>query len=53
MPQLLPDPWFWILASSWAILLLVAPTKILTHLYPNDFSTKPSKTLNPSWTWLW
>nr|WKT10018.1 ATP synthase F0 subunit 8 [Ptychadena cooperi]WKT10031.1 ATP synthase F0 subunit 8 [Ptychadena cooperi]WKT10044.1 ATP synthase F0 subunit 8 [Ptychadena cooperi]WKT10057.1 ATP synthase F0 subunit 8 [Ptychadena cooperi]WKT10070.1 ATP synthase F0 subunit 8 [Ptychadena cooperi] len=53
MPQLLPDPWLYIFISSWTILLLLAPSKILKHTYPKDFNSNSYKTGNLSWPWLW
>nr|YP_010933665.1 ATP synthase F0 subunit 8 [Ptychadena erlangeri]WKT10473.1 ATP synthase F0 subunit 8 [Ptychadena erlangeri]WKT10486.1 ATP synthase F0 subunit 8 [Ptychadena erlangeri]WKT10499.1 ATP synthase F0 subunit 8 [Ptychadena erlangeri]WKT10512.1 ATP synthase F0 subunit 8 [Ptychadena erlangeri]WKT10525.1 ATP synthase F0 subunit 8 [Ptychadena erlangeri] len=53
MPQLVFEPWFYIFVLSWGILLLMAPNKILNHIYPNDFNPKTSKTGGLSWPWLW
>nr|YP_010933652.1 ATP synthase F0 subunit 8 [Ptychadena nana]WKT10356.1 ATP synthase F0 subunit 8 [Ptychadena nana]WKT10369.1 ATP synthase F0 subunit 8 [Ptychadena nana]WKT10382.1 ATP synthase F0 subunit 8 [Ptychadena nana]WKT10395.1 ATP synthase F0 subunit 8 [Ptychadena nana]WKT10408.1 ATP synthase F0 subunit 8 [Ptychadena nana] len=53
MPQLMTEPWLYIFISSWVIFLLMAPNKILNHIYPNDFNTQASKKGNLSWPWLW
>nr|YP_009501772.1 ATP synthase F0 subunit 8 [Microhyla mixtura]AXB38529.1 ATP synthase F0 subunit 8 [Microhyla mixtura] len=53
MPQLIPDPWFFIFFFSWAIILLLAPQKILKHTILNEPSSKTSKTTYHTWTWPW
>nr|YP_010568087.1 ATP synthase F0 subunit 8 [Kalophrynus palmatissimus]UZC57481.1 ATP synthase F0 subunit 8 [Kalophrynus palmatissimus] len=53
MPQLIPDPWFFIFFSSWIIISIVAPKKILSHKILNDPSPKPQKTQSTFWTWPW
>nr|AVP25611.1 ATP synthase subunit 8 [Platypelis tuberifera] len=52
MPQLNPDPWFYIFFFSWTILLFIASPKILTHFIPNDPLAKPTKT-KKTWYWPW
>nr|YP_010933600.1 ATP synthase F0 subunit 8 [Ptychadena wadei]WKT09043.1 ATP synthase F0 subunit 8 [Ptychadena wadei] len=53
MPQLCPDPWLFIFLTSWTILLTLAPNKILSHVYPNNFNSKILKEKYLSWPWLW
>nr|AVP25651.1 ATP synthase subunit 8 [Elachistocleis ovalis] len=53
MPQLIPDPWFFIFITSWIILLTLAPQKILKHTTLNDPTPKTSKTTQKTWTWPW
>nr|ATL15857.1 ATP synthase F0 subunit 8 [Rhacophorus modestus] len=53
MPQLIPDPWFFILVASWIIFITVTPKKILSHLHLNKPNLKSSKTSYNSWTWPW
>nr|UBD07346.1 ATP synthase F0 subunit 8 [Synapturanus sp. MZUSP 159215] len=52
MPQLIPDPWFFIFLFCWLTLLL--PTKkILQHSTPNTLSQPLSKTTHKNWIWPW
>nr|AVP25619.1 ATP synthase subunit 8 [Paradoxophyla palmata] len=53
MPQLIPDPWFFILFSSWIILILLAPQKILSHNILNDPKPKTNKINHQTWSWPW
>nr|YP_254692.1 ATP synthase F0 subunit 8 [Zhangixalus schlegelii]BAD99482.1 ATPase 8 [Zhangixalus schlegelii] len=53
MPQLIPEPWFFIFLTSWLVIFSVAPTKILTHLNLNKPNFKKPKTSRNSWTWPW
>nr|YP_514702.1 ATP synthase F0 subunit 8 [Mantella madagascariensis]BAE79518.1 ATPase subunit 8 [Mantella madagascariensis] len=53
MPQLIPDPWFFTLLTSWLILMLLAPKKILTHITLNDPNSKNMKTTHSTWNWPW
>nr|AVP25638.1 ATP synthase subunit 8 [Chiasmocleis ventrimaculata] len=53
MPQLILDPWFFIFLSSWLILTSFAPRKILSHTFPNNPSSKTTKTSHQNWTWPW
>nr|AGN71158.1 ATP synthase F0 subunit 8 [Dyscophus antongilii] len=53
MPQLNPDPWFFILVFSWTILLTLAPKKILSHNILNNPSTPSTKTHHQNWIWPW
>nr|QOL11707.1 ATP synthase F0 subunit 8 [Rhodeus ocellatus]QOQ84840.1 ATP synthase F0 subunit 8 [Acheilognathus chankaensis]BBC54785.1 ATPase subunit-8 [Acheilognathus chankaensis] len=54
MPQLNPNPWFAILVFSWLIFLTIIPTKILSHVTPNELtpvSAEEHKT--EPWDWPW
>nr|APG38513.1 ATP synthase subunit 8 [Kaloula rigida] len=53
MPQLIPDPWFFIFLSSWLILVSLAPKKILKHNILNDPTPTTTKTSTHNWTWPW
>nr|YP_009251055.1 ATP synthase F0 subunit 8 [Microhyla butleri]AMZ00071.1 ATP synthase F0 subunit 8 [Microhyla butleri] len=53
MPQLLPDPWFFIFSASWLIIISLAPKKILNHKTLNDPSLTSTKTSHQNWTWPW
>nr|UBD07180.1 ATP synthase F0 subunit 8 [Adelastes hylonomos] len=53
MPQLIPDPWFLILFSSWLIIVLLAPKKILNHSIITHPTTKTTKLPHQNWTWPW
>nr|ADW93434.1 ATPase 8 [Brachymeles boholensis] len=53
MPQLNPSPWFFILLLSWAVLLLVFKTKILTSA-PHNSPMLPDLTAGQTpWNWPW
>nr|AGN71067.1 ATP synthase F0 subunit 8 [Cardioglossa leucomystax] len=53
MPQLLPEPWFLIFFSSWLILLLISPSKIMTYKILNTPNQKFHKKSKSSWLWPW
>nr|UQJ79001.1 ATP synthase F0 subunit 8 [Rasbora einthovenii] len=54
MPQLNPLPWFTILIFSWIVLLIFTPTKVLDHIYPNEFTLLDIKKYQDlNWTWQW
>nr|ACU00304.1 ATP synthase F0 subunit 8 [Amphiuma means] len=54
MPQLNPDPWFFILTTSWSVYLLMLLTKISTINLPNKpVSFNISKMTSKPWTWPW
>nr|YP_010000564.1 ATP synthase F0 subunit 8 [Hypocryptadius cinnamomeus]QOD96463.1 ATP synthase F0 subunit 8 [Hypocryptadius cinnamomeus] len=54
MPQLNPNPWFFIMLTSWITFSLIIQPKILTFVSTNPPSHKPTtaKTTTP-WTWPW
>nr|QOJ45154.1 ATP synthase F0 subunit 8 [Rheobates palmatus] len=53
MPQLDPSPWFFILISSWLILLIFTSTKTskLSHL--NNPSNETLTNTYSTWSWPW
>nr|ABY47930.1 ATPase 8 [Henicorhynchus lobatus]ABY47932.1 ATPase 8 [Henicorhynchus lobatus]ABY47934.1 ATPase 8 [Henicorhynchus lobatus]ABY47936.1 ATPase 8 [Henicorhynchus lobatus]ABY47938.1 ATPase 8 [Henicorhynchus lobatus] len=54
MPQLNPNPWFLILVFSWLTFLTIIPTKVLSHITPNEpapMNIEEHKT--DSWNWPW
>nr|BBC54733.1 ATPase subunit-8 [Candidia barbata] len=54
MPQLNPDPWFAVLVFSWVIFLTVIPTKILSHITPNEPTPMNGKKHKAEpWDWPW
>nr|YP_009512690.1 ATP synthase F0 subunit 8 [Microhyla taraiensis]AXJ93408.1 ATP synthase F0 subunit 8 [Microhyla taraiensis] len=53
MPQLIPDPWFFIFLSSWLIIVWLAPQKILSHKTLNEPSSFSSKMVHQHWIWPW
>nr|WNH23328.1 ATP synthase F0 subunit 8 [Vinciguerria nimbaria]BBG74374.1 ATPase subunits 8 [Vinciguerria nimbaria]BBU25583.1 ATPase subunit 8 [Vinciguerria nimbaria] len=53
MPQLNPAPWFFILALSWLVFLIVIPPKVLNHISPNDPLPTAKGTHTDPWTWPW
>nr|YP_010390513.1 ATP synthase F0 subunit 8 [Gnathodentex aureolineatus]UPX00921.1 ATP synthase F0 subunit 8 [Gnathodentex aureolineatus] len=54
MPQLNPSPWFLILVFSWLVFLVILPSKIMAHSFPNaptlHSTQKPEA---ESWSWPW
>nr|YP_010026555.1 ATP synthase F0 subunit 8 [Astyanax lacustris]QOQ85777.1 ATP synthase F0 subunit 8 [Astyanax lacustris] len=54
MPQLMLNPWLFILVSSWMIFLLVIPSKVMKHYFNNEpqeaSAYKPETT---AWSWVW
>nr|ATL15893.1 ATP synthase F0 subunit 8 [Rhacophorus catamitus] len=53
MPQLAPEPWFFIFSFSWLIFIHLMPTKILSHPTLSDPNLKTPKALYNFWTWPW
>nr|YP_007624894.1 ATP synthase F0 subunit 8 [Leptobrachella oshanensis]AGG15984.1 ATP synthase F0 subunit 8 [Leptobrachella oshanensis] len=54
MPQLNPDPWFYIMFLSWLAVLIILPLKIspLAHLNnPSNFQTDQTNTKHWAWPW--
>nr|YP_010152693.1 ATP synthase F0 subunit 8 [Inpaichthys kerri]QQW50122.1 ATP synthase F0 subunit 8 [Inpaichthys kerri] len=54
MPQLLPNPWFYVLLTSWLIFLIFIPSKIMKHYFSNEPEAVSS--LKPgveAWSWTW
>nr|ADW93402.1 ATPase 8 [Brachymeles muntingkamay]ADW93406.1 ATPase 8 [Brachymeles muntingkamay]ADW93410.1 ATPase 8 [Brachymeles muntingkamay] len=54
MPQLNPSPWFFILLLSWAVLLLIFKSKVLTST-PHNNPTAPdlADSHTTPWNWPW
>nr|QWS05575.1 ATP synthase F0 subunit 8 [Melanocharis longicauda] len=54
MPQLNPNPWLFIMITSWLTYSLIIQPKILKFLAANPPSNKtsPAPSTNP-WTWPW
>nr|UDN38887.1 ATP synthase F0 subunit 8 [Traccatichthys pulcher] len=54
MPQLNPAPWFAILVFSWLVFLTIIPTKVMSHITPNEPTILDSeKHKTESWDWPW
>nr|YP_010000382.1 ATP synthase F0 subunit 8 [Sitta europaea]QOD96255.1 ATP synthase F0 subunit 8 [Sitta europaea] len=54
MPQLNPNPWFFIMITSWLTFTLIIQPKLLSFLSTNPPSSKTPKTTNTTpWTWPW
>nr|YP_009116437.1 ATP synthase F0 subunit 8 [Periparus ater]AJD76931.1 ATP synthase F0 subunit 8 [Periparus ater] len=54
MPQLNPNPWFFIMLTSWLTFSLIIQPKLLSFVSTNPPSNKtPSTTTTTPWTWPW
>nr|AAD56464.1 ATPase 8 [Tauraco persa] len=54
MPQLNPNPWFFIMLMSWLTFSLIVQPKLLSFTPTNPLSNKTlTTTKSPSWTWPW
>nr|YP_009755485.1 ATP synthase F0 subunit 8 [Paradoxornis heudei]ABY73523.1 ATP synthase F0 subunit 8 [Paradoxornis heudei]QIP53962.1 ATP synthase F0 subunit 8 [Paradoxornis heudei] len=54
MPQLNPNPWFFIMLISWLTFSLVIQPKLSSFVSTNPPSHKPPATSNTTpWTWPW
>nr|YP_009991964.1 ATP synthase F0 subunit 8 [Steatornis caripensis]QNN84864.1 ATP synthase F0 subunit 8 [Steatornis caripensis] len=54
MPQLNPNPWFFIMLSSWLTFLMIIQPKLLTFIPTNSPSNKATTTTKTSpWPWPW
>nr|YP_009240954.1 ATP synthase F0 subunit 8 [Phalacrocorax brasilianus]AMK01658.1 ATP synthase subunit 8 [Phalacrocorax brasilianus] len=54
MPQLNPNPWFFILLTSWLTFSLLIQPKLLSFTTTNSPSNKTMTTnKNNPWTWPW
>nr|ALD50850.1 ATP synthase F0 subunit 8 [Sander vitreus] len=54
MPQLNPTPWLAILVFTWLVFLIIIPTKVMAHAYPNEPATQSTeKPKKEAWTWSW
>nr|YP_009414892.1 ATP synthase subunit 8 [Napothera epilepidota]AST23683.1 ATP synthase subunit 8 [Napothera epilepidota] len=54
MPQLNPNPWFFIMIYSWLTFTLIIQPKLLSFVSANPPSNK-TPTIQPTtpWTWPW
>nr|YP_004300320.1 ATP synthase F0 subunit 8 [Cyanoptila cyanomelana]YP_010568217.1 ATP synthase F0 subunit 8 [Rhinomyias umbratilis]ADZ10788.1 ATP synthase F0 subunit 8 [Cyanoptila cyanomelana]UZC57637.1 ATP synthase F0 subunit 8 [Rhinomyias umbratilis] len=54
MPQLNPNPWFFIMLTSWLTFSLIIQPKLLTFITMNPPSNKtPTAPKTTPWTWPW
>nr|YP_010000421.1 ATP synthase F0 subunit 8 [Nicator chloris]QOD96294.1 ATP synthase F0 subunit 8 [Nicator chloris] len=54
MPQLNPNPWFFIMLISWLTFSLIIQPKLLSFVTMNPPTSKPSTIPTPTpWTWPW
>nr|YP_009566696.1 ATP synthase F0 subunit 8 [Artamus cinereus]QBB11057.1 ATP synthase F0 subunit 8 [Artamus cinereus] len=54
MPQLNPNPWFFIMLTSWLTYSMIIQPKLLSFISMNPPSSKtPMTTSTTSWTWPW
>nr|AAU07733.1 ATP synthase subunit 8 [Hypsipetes madagascariensis]AAU07739.1 ATP synthase subunit 8 [Hypsipetes madagascariensis]AAU07747.1 ATP synthase subunit 8 [Hypsipetes madagascariensis]AAU07755.1 ATP synthase subunit 8 [Hypsipetes madagascariensis rostratus] len=54
MPQLNPNPWFFIMLSSWLTFSLIIQPKLLSFVSTNLPSSKvPTTSATTPWSWPW
>nr|QOD98217.1 ATP synthase F0 subunit 8 [Uria aalge] len=54
MPQLNPNPWFFVMLTSWLIFSMIIQPKLLSFTTTNSPSNKsPMATKSTPWTWPW
>nr|AAN46492.1 ATP synthase F0 subunit 8 [Crax alberti] len=53
MPQLNPNPWFYIFFRTWLTLSLLIQPKLLSFTPTNPPSNKALVTKTTPWTWPW
>nr|QOJ44854.1 ATP synthase F0 subunit 8 [Allobates chalcopis] len=53
MPQLAPQPWFFIILSTWVVLLFFATMKTSKFTFLSDPSNLAFKNMNTPWAWPW
>nr|AAM52474.1 ATP synthase 8 [Thryothorus nigricapillus] len=54
MPQLNPNPWFFIMLISWLTFSLIIKPKLLKFITMNPPSNKtPTAPSTAPWTWPW
>nr|AHI47573.1 ATP synthase subunit 8 [Cercotrichas signata]AHI47575.1 ATP synthase subunit 8 [Cercotrichas signata]AHI47577.1 ATP synthase subunit 8 [Cercotrichas signata]AHI47579.1 ATP synthase subunit 8 [Cercotrichas signata]AHI47581.1 ATP synthase subunit 8 [Cercotrichas signata] len=54
MPQLNPNPWFFIMITTWLTFSLIIQPKLLTFITMNPPSSKaPTAPKTTPWTWPW
>nr|YP_010000746.1 ATP synthase F0 subunit 8 [Struthidea cinerea]QOD96658.1 ATP synthase F0 subunit 8 [Struthidea cinerea] len=54
MPQLNPNPWFFIMLTTWLTYSAIIQPKLLTFVSANQPSNKmPTPPTTTPWTWPW
>nr|ABD58892.1 ATP synthase F0 subunit 8 [Turnix sylvaticus] len=54
MPQLNPNPWFFIMLASWLTFSMIIQPKLLMFIPTNSMSNKTYTSLKTSpWIWPW
>nr|YP_007890846.1 ATP synthase F0 subunit 8 [Johnius grypotus]AGH27488.1 ATP synthase F0 subunit 8 [Johnius grypotus] len=54
MPQLNPSPWLALMLLSWLTFLIIVPSKVMAHLFPNVPTPRSSEELKMgTWSWPW
>nr|AAM98555.1 ATPase subunit 8 [Troglodytes aedon]AAM98567.1 ATPase subunit 8 [Troglodytes aedon]AAM98569.1 ATPase subunit 8 [Troglodytes aedon]AAM98571.1 ATPase subunit 8 [Troglodytes aedon]AAM98573.1 ATPase subunit 8 [Troglodytes aedon] len=54
MPQLNPNPWFFIMLTSWLTFSFIIQPKVLAFVSMNPPSSKaPTTPKTTPWTWPW
>nr|QOD97667.1 ATP synthase F0 subunit 8 [Locustella ochotensis] len=53
MPQLNPNPWFFIMLISWLTFSLIIQPKLLSFVSTNPPSNKTMTQNITPWTWPW
>nr|YP_009266787.1 ATP synthase F0 subunit 8 [Copsychus saularis]ANM47845.1 ATPase subunit 8 [Copsychus saularis]QOD98332.1 ATP synthase F0 subunit 8 [Copsychus sechellarum] len=54
MPQLNPNPWFFIMLTTWLTFSFIIQPKLLTFITMNPPSSKaPAAPKTTPWTWPW
>nr|YP_009684261.1 ATP synthase F0 subunit 8 [Pionites leucogaster]AJG35736.1 ATP synthase F0 subunit 8 [Pionites leucogaster]QDP17074.1 ATP synthase F0 subunit 8 [Pionites leucogaster] len=54
MPQLNPNPWLFVMISTWLTFSLILQPKTLSFISTNPPINKtPTTTKNLPWTWPW
>nr|AAU20465.1 ATP synthase F0 subunit 8 [Speleomantes italicus] len=53
MPQLNPNPWFFIFLMSWLIFLIIFMSKTSNFKQPNQPMQNISNNKPQSWSWPW
>uniref|UniRef100_A0AAU6S695 ATP synthase complex subunit 8 n=1 Tax=Theloderma albopunctatum TaxID=1775700 RepID=A0AAU6S695_9NEOB len=53
MPQLIPDPWFFIFFTTWLSLIMMIQTKTIYFSFLNKLNPKTYKNVSNLWTWPW
>nr|YP_009000559.1 ATP synthase F0 subunit 8 [Hyperolius marmoratus]BAO42914.1 ATPase subunit 8 [Hyperolius marmoratus] len=53
MPQLIPDPWFYIFILIWLIFILILPSKINNYKMFNKLNSRTINMHKTTWPWPW